>query len=412
MRVVLIGSKQLSVDMLRALVENGYSVAAVFSRDSEPGMAPWLNTLGHESLAAVARGYGIPVYEGVKVNSAEGTEIFESARADVIFSCFWGEIIKEEVLALPRLGAFNLHTALLPKHRGSRPIPWAIIEGDEIAGITLHKMLSGVDNGPIVAQRSVKIAPDDTALTLYNRVCEEGKQLFTETLPQFTNGTFTLTRQNSDFASYHLRGEPYGGQINPLWPEDFKERFRRAFTFPPFKSWAPPPAGVEPGRPGIYVAHVDLHALIQPQVADLLMVEESKTLRNRLRSELRGMHKPLYIPISSRELRSRHRLLDLLRELEVPYIFTQPRKSSEKLNLSDIQPFRHVNGVLELPLIEFVQGDELNGWVKLAQTAALEWSYDVFILSISLPQRLPGGIKRINAASIANSWNQALDQSC
>jgi methionyl-tRNA formyltransferase len=83
-------------------------------------------------------------------------------------------------------------------------------------------MMTGVDNGPIVARSKVDITENDTAETLYNKVTSAGGELFKETLPSFADNTFTLTPQNESEATYHPRGEPYGGQINPHWSDNTK----------------------------------------------------------------------------------------------------------------------------------------------------------------------------------------------
>jgi methionyl-tRNA formyltransferase len=253
MRVFLIGSKELSCLILDALIEQGHEVLGVFSRDSEPSMKVW-HDLNHRNLSELAKKNGIPFYENMKVNSPESLSLLTRLNLDVIFSCFWSEIFKEPILNIPKLGVYNFHTAFLPLNRGCRPIPWAIIHGEKFCGITLHRMMTGVDNGPIVSQKKVEITNNDTAKTVYDKVISAGGELVKEVLPQFADNSFTLTLQDETQTTYHPRGEPFGRRINPFWDDDLKKRFIRAFDFPPFEKAMPEPINALDGiSPRLYV---------------------------------------------------------------------------------------------------------------------------------------------------------------
>lgn len=114
MNCFLIGSKELSVKMLEELIKENFKIKGVLVRDSEQSMNVWLNELQHRSLKNKAEEYGIQVYENINVNSSQMIDILSEMDLDIIFSVFWGDIIKQTVLNIPRLGVFNLHTAYLP----------------------------------------------------------------------------------------------------------------------------------------------------------------------------------------------------------------------------------------------------------------------------------------------------------
>ncbi|MEX2595552.1 MAG: formyltransferase family protein [Salibacteraceae bacterium] len=253
MRYFLIGSKELSCLILDRLLEAGEEVLGVFTRDHEPGMKVW-HELGHRSLASYARKHNIPVYENINVNSNEARKILTEANLDIILSCFWSQMFREPTLNIPKLGIYNFHTAYLPKNRGSRPIPWALIKGESQTGITVHRMMTGVDNGPVLAQKKVAITAEDTGKTLYEKVTQAGGELAKQVIAELASNAFKLTLQDEDQATYQPRGEPYGRQINPYWSDDEKDRFRRAFDFPPFSSAldAPNPA-LNGKKPRLYV---------------------------------------------------------------------------------------------------------------------------------------------------------------
>jgi methionyl-tRNA formyltransferase len=256
LRAFVIGSKNLACRVLSILANQGHEVLGVLSCDDTPGMRVWLDVLGHRSLAQEAANLGIPVHQGVSINSEEMVCILASLNLDAIFCAFWHEIVSERVLTLPKLGCFNLHTAALPNNRGSFPMAWVIINGEEHAGLTIHRMVKGCDAGPIVAQVKVPIAESETGQSLYNKVTAEGARLFARTLPEIASGAFTLTPQNPGEGSYHPCGYPYGGHTNPYWDAGQTDRFIRALTFPPFRgaSLLPPACLDRHDKPAVRVA--------------------------------------------------------------------------------------------------------------------------------------------------------------
>ena len=244
MNVFLFGSKNLSVHVLKELHSQNFQIKGVLTRDQEPGMKIWHNKLNHMSLKEESSKLGIPIYEDISINSKEFEDIFSKADIDFAIGVFWGEIIKERILNLSKLGFFNLHTALLPRDRGSFPMAWPIINGEKFAGITFHKMGNGVDDGPIVSQKKVAIEEEDTGATLYDKVTETGLELFKEVLPLFNELNFSLSPQDKSKATYHPRGYPYGGYIDPFWDSAKKERFKRALNFPPFEGHKEEPSRI------------------------------------------------------------------------------------------------------------------------------------------------------------------------
>ncbi len=248
MKCFLIGTKEISVKILEELLSQGHDVLGVYSEDHKESIKIWKEKLGHRSLKEFASSHNIPIYEKLNINSKEMISKISELNLDIIFSVQGGEILHETVLNIPKLGCFNLHTSLLPKNRGCFPMAWAIIENHEFAGFTIHKMLPGIDDGPIVSQTKIPISKDETGKTLYEKVMNTGFELFKETLPKFESLTYHLLPQNGDDSSYHPctnivnRGYPFGGQINPYWSKEKIDRFKRALTFPPFLGASPEPS--------------------------------------------------------------------------------------------------------------------------------------------------------------------------
>jgi len=158
----------------------------------------------------------------------------EDFAPDVMFSLYYRYIVPGHILKILALGGINLHPALLPKYRGCFSVPWAIINGEEYTGFTYHYMIQGVDAGAIILQEKVRIAPDDTAYTLYHRLIDAAmirfKDVFSLVVKERYKG-----RPQEGTPSYYPRRVPYDGYIDPTWDERFIERFIRAMSFPSFR---------------------------------------------------------------------------------------------------------------------------------------------------------------------------------
>ena len=250
LRCFLVGTKDISVKILEEILLQGHEVLGVLSEDYKESMKIWNRDLGHTSLKATSAEYSIPVFDKININSEEMISKLVSMDLDIIFSVQGSQMIKETVLSIPRLGCFNLHTAFLPRNRGCFPMAWSIINNEKHSGITIHKMLPGVDDGPIVSQKKVLISKDETGKTLYKKVMISGFDLFRETLPLFEQRNFALIPQDGNKSSYNpctnlvRRGYPFGGQANPYWSVSKKNRFKRALTFDPFPGESPEPDSV------------------------------------------------------------------------------------------------------------------------------------------------------------------------
>lgn len=393
MRVFIIGSKELSCLILDEVLKQGHEVLGVYSRDHEPGMMVW-HELGHRSLKELAERNNIPVHQGMKVNSGESVELLRSLDLDIILSCFWGEIVKEPVLNIARLGMYNFHTAYLPKNRGSRPIPWALIEGEAHCGITLHRMLAGIDNGPIVDQEKVSIGVDDTAASLYEQVTKAGHQLVTRNLERFVKNDFPLISQQEEAASYHPRGEPSGGQINAYWTEEKKERFIRAFHFPPFRAHREAPkAYMDDSSPQVYwvigeeIPRFDLPSNAQGwKQNNIGDPQERRALKTYFATaKSTGVH-------ISEPIGGMFPVHDVLAGLNIPFVVSlliRPDAFLEHPERS--QPFRYENGLLEIPALECDESTNLVAFQDAAEAQCRKHERDIFVPVIAKNFKAPNG---------------------
>jgi len=151
---------------------------------------------------------------------------------DVVASVYYSYIIKEHIIDLCDGKIFNVHPSLLPNHRGCSAVPWAMINGDAITGVTIHYIDKNIDTGKIILQVSTQIEDIDTQLSLYNRMMDLGAQMWPAALNLVLAG-FTGIEQHGSLTQYHRRGCPYEGKIDDSWDRERIERFIKAMDFPP-----------------------------------------------------------------------------------------------------------------------------------------------------------------------------------
>ena len=148
------------------------------------------------------------------VNDGQLAEIIRLKNIDWIFIIGWSQIAGPEVLASPRCGVLGMHPTLLPKGRGRASIPWAILKGLNQTGVTLFKLDHGVDTGPIISQRVVQIASDETSSSLYSRITDAHVSLIRESWPLLVSNSVILHPQ--DVTCHCLAGRsPDDGVILP-----------------------------------------------------------------------------------------------------------------------------------------------------------------------------------------------------
>jgi methionyl-tRNA formyltransferase len=140
-------------------------------------------------------------------------------------------IIRRPVIARMAGRVINCHAALLPNHRGRSSVPWAILDGDAVTGITYHWVDEGIDTGRIILQCTCQIAPDETQASLFDKI----NRLVVECWPAAIKLAFLDIPGVAQVgqAQYHHAGPPHGGAIDPAWPWEYVERFVRAMTYPP-----------------------------------------------------------------------------------------------------------------------------------------------------------------------------------
>jgi methionyl-tRNA formyltransferase len=159
-------------------------------------------------------------------------ESLAELKPDLIVVTAFGQILPAAVLEIPPRGCLNVHTSLLPRHRGAAPIQWAILEGDRETGVTIMQMDEGLDTGPIVAMKRTSIDRSDNAQTLHDRLAAMGAKLLVESLPGYLNGELQPRSQPNEGATYARKIKKADGRID--WGEPATALLRRIRAFTPW----------------------------------------------------------------------------------------------------------------------------------------------------------------------------------
>ena len=212
---------------IEALRRNGFEISAVFTHKDNADENIWFG-----SVAELAGEYGIPVFAPEDVNHPVWVGRIQAMAPDFIFSFYYRNMLKEEILAIPAKGALNLHGSLLPKYRGRVPINWAIINGEKETGVTLHYMTKKADAGDIVDQEKIAITNDDTAKTLFGKAEKAAALMLDRALPLLKDGKAARIPQDDAQATVFGGRKPADGQIDWSKSADEIRNLIRAVTLP------------------------------------------------------------------------------------------------------------------------------------------------------------------------------------
>ena len=200
MRVVFMGTPDFAAESLRAVLDAGHEVSGVFTQPDRPKGRGMKLTPCETKQLALER--GLTVYQPDSVRTEEALELMRSLAPDVLCVVAYGKILPDAMLAIPRLGAVNVHGSLLPKYRGAAPIQWSVLNGDEYAGVTTMYLAHDMDAGDVIYQERTPVGEFETAGELFDRLAGMGAQLLVRTLRDIAAGTAPRTPQEHEKATY------------------------------------------------------------------------------------------------------------------------------------------------------------------------------------------------------------------
>jgi methionyl-tRNA formyltransferase len=167
------------VPSLRALHEAGHEIQLVITQPDKPGHRMKMTP---PPVKVAAQELGLEVYQPERIRDPESVEKLRGLSPDLLVVVAYGQIIPPSVLAIPNLGAVNVHASLLPRHRGAAPVAHAILAGDRETGVTIMRMDEQLDHGPILAARTTLIAEGEDAVALTSRLAQLGAELLVDTM--------------------------------------------------------------------------------------------------------------------------------------------------------------------------------------------------------------------------------------
>jgi methionyl-tRNA formyltransferase len=198
MRIVFFGSPEFALPSLAALSDLHEVVCVVSQPDRPAGRGGKLQMPAVKVLAQEKR---LTVLQPTKLRDGVVAEQLRGLGPDLFVVVAYGRILPPDLLAVPRLGPWNVHASLLPKLRGAAPIQWSVIRGEAVTGVSIMRMEEGLDTGPVAAQSTEPISATDTAGTLSPRLSSLGAQLLLETLPKISDGSLVLQTQDHAHAT-------------------------------------------------------------------------------------------------------------------------------------------------------------------------------------------------------------------
>jgi methionyl-tRNA formyltransferase len=225
--ILVFAYHDVGYECLDALIQNDEYILAVITHKDDPEEEIWFR-----SVANLAQKYDIPVHKPDSVNTPDWVERIRSWSPDLILSFYYRNMIHEEILTIPRLGAFNMHGSLLPKYRGRAPINWAIIQGETSTGVTLHHMVKRADAGDIVDQEAVPIGHEDTAREVFGKCVTAARLVLERQLGALTSGTAPRRSQDESAATTFGGRKPEDGRIDWTAGAEMIYNLVRAVTNP------------------------------------------------------------------------------------------------------------------------------------------------------------------------------------
>jgi len=203
MRVVFLGTPEFAVPTLRQLLDNSYDVCGVFTQPDRPAGRGHKLHPGPVKTLALMR--DIPVFQPEKIRLEENRGIFEALQPDFIVVVAYGQILPGWLLNSARLASINIHASLLPRYRGAAPMPWAIMNGETVTGVSTMIMHEKLDSGPILMQQSFPLPPQMTAGELSNALSEMGAHLLIQTLSKFRRNELAPIAQDEGLVTWAPR---------------------------------------------------------------------------------------------------------------------------------------------------------------------------------------------------------------
>ncbi|MBG0777341.1 MAG: methionyl-tRNA formyltransferase [Desulfovibrionaceae bacterium] len=249
LKIVFMGTPGFAATILNYVLGwDGGEVVAVYTQPDRPcGRG---QVCAPSEVKTLALEHGLDVFQPENFKSEDALAGFEALGADVGLVAAYGLILPQRVLDAPRHGCINVHGSLLPRYRGAAPIQRAIVDGEQVTGVTIMQMEAGLDSGPILLQRAVGIGIDDTASDLHDELADMGGRLLIEALKHLVAGTLPRLEQDDERATYAPKLAKSEGEVDWNRPaRDIHNRIRGLHPWPgAYFFWTRPAKGPGAGE--------------------------------------------------------------------------------------------------------------------------------------------------------------------
>ena len=212
MRILFMGTPEISAISLKKLIDDGKSVVGVVTGEDKPRGRG--NVMTPTAVKALALESNIPVYTPKTLKGEEFLSTLKEINPDIIVVVAYGKILPRDVINYPKHGCVNLHVSLLPKYRGAAPMQRAIMDGERETGVSIMFMNEGLDTGDVIATESFPITEEDDFESIHDRSAEIGSALLSRTLDDIRCGNISPTPQDDSLATYAKKVEKEDARID------------------------------------------------------------------------------------------------------------------------------------------------------------------------------------------------------
>ena len=195
MKIIYFGSAQFGIPCLEAIYHSGHELAGVFTQPARPA-GRHRSKPHHTDVDLWCGQNDVPCVEAENINTPDMIQQIAALKADLLVVIAFGQKIGQEVIALQKHGAVNVHASLLPKYRGAAPIHWAILNGETETGVSIITLADKMDAGLILAQDTVDISPDDTVKCVHDKLSTLSVPVLMRTIEQIADGSSAYLEQD------------------------------------------------------------------------------------------------------------------------------------------------------------------------------------------------------------------------
>lgn len=217
MKIVFVSGVKFGHEIIKTLLKNKFQIEAIFSYSKKKKK----NYSDYVNYNDISKKFKIKNYEISNINDEKNIRILNKIKPDLILVMGWSQIIKKDIIKIPKIGIIGSHPTELPKYRGRAPIPWTIIKGLKQSALTFFWIEEGIDDGDIFAQKKFKISNDDDANIIYEKIILLGKEILLKKLPQIEKKQKQIKQDPKKFIEYWEKRTPDDGKIN--WNDSAKK---------------------------------------------------------------------------------------------------------------------------------------------------------------------------------------------